>query len=168
MARCLWLIALCAVTVSPVLATAGDVTVQIVNYGMVQTKPLMLQGSAAPSSQPGQGEEEVTFQRTDQVPLRPGARFGVFILASMPNSPPGRMVTLRKVTRFPAPGLTNPETRKTILSEAVPITVRTGEPQGPFGYGLDHDWELRPGTWRIEFWYGDEKVAEQVFLLTTP
>ncbi len=165
MAKYLWLFAVSAISfIGP--AMAGDVTVQIVNYGMVQRKPLMLQNSSDATSTSGKGEQEVTFQRTDQVPLESGVRFGVFILASNPKLPNGQTVTLRKVTRFPSPGLTNPETRKTILSEAVPITLRTGEPQGPFGFGLDHDWELIPGTWKVEFWLGDEKLAEQAFVLT--
>ena len=163
-----WLLTVFAIVFSTAPAAAGDISVQIVNYGMVQRKPLMLQDNSEASSQSGKGEQEVTFQRTDRVPLEPGVRFGVFIVTTNPRLPNGQTVTLRKVTRFPAPGLTNPETRKTTLSEAAPVTVRTGEPQGPFGFGLDHDWELVPGTWKIEFWLGDEKLAEQAFFLAKP
>jgi hypothetical protein len=34
------------------------------------------------------------------------------------------------------------------------------------GYGLDQPWELLAGNWIIEFWNGDQKLAEQSFSVT--
>jgi hypothetical protein len=31
------------------------------------------------------------------------------------------------------------------------------------GYGFDHDWELVPGPWVLELWYGSRKLATHTF-----
>jgi hypothetical protein len=31
------------------------------------------------------------------------------------------------------------------------------------GYQFGHDWEIVPGTWTIELWDGDRKLASQSF-----
>jgi hypothetical protein len=32
-------------------------------------------------------------------------------------------------------------------------------------YSLRHEWEVVPGNWTIQIWYGDRKLAEQTFTL---
>jgi len=163
-----WLLAACLVAVTPIAGIAATATVQIVDYGTFAFDSPFAKGPTIAAGQTPKNEQEATFQRSDRVPLQLGIRFGVFIIVTTPGTAAGQSLALRKITRFPAPGLKNPETGKTVLSEATAVTVRLGEQQGPFGYVLDHDWELVPGTWKIEFWYGDEKLAEQAFIATKP
>ncbi len=36
------------------------------------------------------------------------------------------------------------------------------------GYKFEKDWELVPGTWIMQIWYGDQDVAEEVFTVFKP
>ena len=78
---------------------------------------------------------------------------------------PGSQVTFRKVIKHPpmrkpdksvSTGYERPET----------ATVRSDGTVGTFqGYGLDEEYECVPGSWRIEFWYGQQKLAAKTFSL---
>ena len=36
------------------------------------------------------------------------------------------------------------------------------------GYTLDDDWEVVPGIWTLQVWFGDRMLAEKRFTLTKP
>jgi hypothetical protein len=76
----------------------------------------------------------------------------------------GKSVTLKRVIHFPEPGLHNPDTEESILTSKVVFERAIGEVHF-FGYSLDHDWEIVPGTWIFELWINDRNVATKSFEL---
>jgi hypothetical protein len=74
----------------------------------------------------------------------------------------GDSVTLKRVIHIPEPGVHNPETGKTIVTSEVMANTRIGTMEIA-GYQFGHDWEIVPGTWTIELWEGDRKLASQSF-----
>ena len=80
------------------------------------------------------------------------------------GSPKGTPVQLRIVHIFPTQGLRNPETSLTFYREEYFNTVVIGEPSYQ-GYKLEREWEVVPGTWVLQIWHEDRKLADQSFTL---
>ncbi len=76
-------------------------------------------------------------------------------------------VPLRVVWRYPAPGLTNPETKASKTSDEYADTQLIGE-KFPVFWGLTQDWHLVPGSWTLEVFQGDRRLVTQQFELTVP
>ena len=76
-------------------------------------------------------------------------------------------VPLKTVWRYPEPGLTNPDTKLTKLSDEYLNTQEIGVAFPAF-WGLTQDWHLVPGTWTLEVWYGDRKLLSQEFQVVRP
>lgn len=74
----------------------------------------------------------------------------------------GDKVTLKRIIHVPEPGVHNPETGNTVLTCLVMADTRFGTMEIA-GYQFGHDWEIAPGTWTIELWDGDRKLASQSF-----
>jgi hypothetical protein len=94
---------------------------------------------------------------TTTVPGRIGVRFG-FRYRIIGD---GQSVTLRRIVHIPEPGVHNPE-KGIILTSEVHADTAIG-PLEIAGYQFGHDWEIVPGTWTIELWDGDRKLASQSF-----
>lgn len=136
----------------PIQAGAADITVRVDEFGIYRIE-----------STPNVRAE--LLRTTDRIPLVRGTTFGVSISVQGANT--DREWTLRKITRFPAPGLTNPQTGRTRRYSETLVTVRAGQmPRGLFTF--DHAWEMVPGRWTIEYWLGEEKLAEKRFTVVKP
>jgi hypothetical protein len=100
------------------------------------------------------------IEQTERVPGLIGTSFGVnFDVAGKPN---GESVTLRLITRFPAPGLRDPKTGKLFLTSENDRQFKIG--QLAFrSFTFDESWEIMPGTWSFEFWFGGKLLATQKF-----
>lgn len=132
---------------------AADISVHGVDFGIYR-----IEGS-------GSGREAKLVQKTDRIPLKRGTTFGVMV--DIHGAQDGRERMLRKITRFPAPGLKNPRTGKTRPYNETLVTVRDGDVlHGLFTF--DHAWEMVPGTWSIEYWLGDEKLIGKQFNVVKP
>lgn len=113
----------------------------------------------------GPSREARLLQKTDRIPLQRGITFGIMV--DIHGAKDGRERMLRKITRFPAPGLRNPQTGKTRPYSETLVTVRDGDLlHGLFTF--DHAWEMVPGTWSIEYWLGDEKLIGKQFTVVKP
>lgn len=144
---CLFLFAALLGT-GPLQSRAADVWMHGIDYGIYR-----IEGS-------GPGRTAKLLEKTDRIPLKRGTTFGVMVEILGPKD--GRERTLRKITRFPAPGLTNPRTGKTRPYSETQVTVHLGDTlHGLFTF--DHPWEMVPGTWSIEYWQGDEKIIDKQF-----
>ena len=101
--------------------------------------------------------------KTTVVPARRGVGFGIEYRVR--GAPKDVKVPLRMVTIFPSGGLHNPKTGKTVLRneyvEEKPVGALLLK-----GYTLDDDWEVVPGTWTFQIWFGDQLLAEKVFTVT--
>ena len=105
--------------------------------------------------------------------VRPGtrieARSGTIIGAELTivGAPRRGKVPLKVVWRYPAPGLTNPETKVTKTTDEYADTQLVGE-KFPVFWGLTQDWHLVSGTWILEVWHGDKKLVDQPFQILRP
>ena len=104
-------------------------------------------------------------QNTDRVPLTIGTSFGItFVVTSASNAP---NVKLRKIMRFPSPGLKNLQTGKTKSYDEAMMTYVPGQEQKAW-YTLEEPFELVPGVWKFELWDGNQKIGERAFTLSKP
>ncbi len=158
---CLLLIgALQAPAAEPRVARA-EIT-QVGLYGYKVTAQKTETGTAMGYVQTGTYEFHT---KTTTVPARLGAHFGFeYVLV---GSPKGAKVNVRKVVIFPQGGVTNPKTGKTVARDEYEETIAIGA-RNLRGYSLDEDWEVVPGTWTLQVWVGDRKLAEQSFTLVKP
>lgn len=99
-------------------------------------------------------------ERTTLIPASVGVSLGVdFEILGQPNGEP---VTIRFVTRFPAPGLRDPKTGKVHLTSVNDRQYRVGD-RSFRSYSFDEPWEIVEGTWALEFWYRGRILASQKF-----
>jgi hypothetical protein len=77
---------------------------------------------------------------------------------------PGKSVKVKRVVHFPEPGLRMPDNGNAILTSGSSFDRRIGDVHF-FGYHIDYDWEILPGTWTLELWINDRKVASKSFEL---
>ena len=106
--------------------------------------------------------------QTQRVPAAIGTRFGIAYV--LKGEPEGAVVPVQAYWRFPAQGITNPETRTTTFEWKTP-ELQCRVEQKPFclmGYPLQHPWELVPGKWTIEIWVEGAKRVEASFDLYVP
>ena len=112
--------------------------------------------------------KNVTYKfvsETTSVPARRDVGFGFEY--RIVGAPKGAKVPIRSVTIFPEGGVRNPKTGQIFLRSEYVGDKAIGEPILK-GYTLDDDWEIVPGTWTFQVWFGDQMLAEKSFTLTRP
>jgi len=120
--------------------------------------------SAAPGTASGTVDQLsgiALVQSTTAVPARLGVGFGFrYKIVGKPNA----VVSLKNVTHVPAPGMRNPETGNVTLTN---IFLQDRKVGGEFYrlYRFTNAWEIVPGLWTLELWYGDRKLLSQGFLI---
>jgi hypothetical protein len=92
-------------------------------------------------------------EETLRVPVRKNIKFGFEY--RFPNLPAGAKV--RQVIQHPK--MVKPD------GSVVTGSTREKEPGPYFAYALNYDYEMAPGDWRFEYWYGGKKLCEQTFQL---
>jgi len=147
--------ALCAV----VPATAQEVTgVTVVEHGLYTAE--VVSSEVLPN-----GIGRATLRNichvvtTRSVPALMNVMFGFRFIVE--GAPQGEVIELRRVTRYPVPMKPLPS-RPPVLEYDHTFGARIGV-LSYIGYGFDHAWELQTGPWTLELWYGQRKLAEQVF-----
>ncbi len=97
---------------------------------------------------------------TTVVPAQIGVRFGFrYVIA---GDPPGGDAVLKKVVIFPPAGVKSPMVAQPLRRNESTVKAKVGE-TGYTGYKFDDTWELVPGSWAIELWSGNRKLAEKTF-----
>lgn len=100
--------------------------------------------------------------RTTSIPIRRCVTFGFEYVVG--GGPRGAEISLRMVTRVPAPGLRNPHSGR-VAREIETVVPRQIGRRHLRAYTLEHEWELIPGTWALEIWQGRRRLAAQSFTL---
>lgn len=119
--------------------------------------------SAAPSSEMNVGiPNSRLLSRQDRVPAQAGTLFGLNF--TIPRGVVGEEVTLRRVIRFPTPGLTNPQGQLLVQNDKT-LKVRAGHPFTT-GYRLSEDWEIQEGEWIFEIWQDAQLLLSHPFYVT--
>ncbi len=96
---------------------------------------------------------------THVVPACKGTSFGAEVHVT--GAPEGTVVMIRDVTIPPHP-LTDPDAAKPWQQMVSEFPYAIGS-TGIDMYGFDEDWELVPGIWRQQMWYGDKKLLDWTF-----
>lgn len=141
-------------------AKAQQVTsIEITEYGIYTADVTGSQQSTSGISRNTVGNIRHAITTT-AVPAQIGVHFGFRYRVN--GNPPGGKVEIKKVTIFPPAGLKSPKSPQPVqkteytLARSIASTSYTD-------YSFDDDWELVPGTWTIQLWHGDRKLAEKVF-----
>lgn len=110
-------------------------------------------------------EGERLVEATTRIPVRIGVAFGSRY--RIEGQPEGSIATLRRVTRYPAPGARPPGAAAPLFESSAPQEVEIGGTSYA-DYKLEEEWELIPGTWTIEIWDGQRLLGSQQFTLVSP
>lgn len=102
----------------------------------------------------------VQSHATTRIPAKAGVNFGVAF--KFRPTPDGMPVDYRAVWRFPKPGLTNPDSKKTFLAYQSAPSMCAGH-VCVYGWSFSEPWETVPGTWTLELWRGNTKLHQQAF-----
>jgi hypothetical protein len=100
------------------------------------------------------------IESTTTIPARLGLEFGFRYIVV--GEPAGTEVTLDIVTVYPAQGLRDPNSRKSVHESRYQRTKKIGDTVY-LGYGLENPWEIEPGIWTFQIWYDNRKLADQSF-----
>jgi hypothetical protein len=82
------------------------------------------------------------------------------------GKPDGAAVNLRRVVVFPPPGLQSFPGKRVPRHEST-VEATIGQTNHNL-YSLEDSFELVPGIWTVELWYGNRKLATQSFILEKP
>lgn len=154
-------------------ATAQSITVQpaklqiaIVEYGLYDAAPG--QKIADPTMPSGTREIVSDLRLTRVTNIVPGEVETAFgIRYEVTGGPQSGGIPVTIVTRFPNPGMRNPQTGKTAAFIQEKYKLESGWEYAT-GFAFDKEWEIVPGVWSFEIWYDGKKMAEQKFTVTLP
>jgi hypothetical protein len=138
--------------------------IEIVEYGVYAAPSANT--VAAPGTASGVVHEVPQIklvEKTQTIPARVGVRFGIEY--RIVGSATDNQVNLKRMTIFPGGGLRNPSTGKVVTRDEATEPHAIGDLQYS-GYVFDDPWELVPGTWTIELWFEDKRLASQSFTVT--
>jgi hypothetical protein len=96
-------------------------------------------------------------ETTDTVVGRVGEAVGVEWRVD--GAPQGAPLQVEWVIRVPDPGMRSPQGETTHIAK-VPAGEIIGKDFAE-GYRFDNAWEIVPGVWTFELWYGDRKLASK-------
>jgi Domain of unknown function (DUF3859) len=149
---------------APALAQTKVTGAEIVEYGIytAEIQTAKRDSNGVLQSNLGDISHATT---TTSVPARHGVRFG--FRYKITGTPDGATIPLKFVTVFPPAGLSPPNMAQPIHNSESGQTVKIGD-TGYHDYGFDDPWELVPGPWTIQIWYGKTKLAEKNFTVTAP
>ena len=102
----------------------------------------------------------VSVEPTSEIHLKQGRRFGIdFEMSGISEQSAVVVATLTH------PEITKPDgTRITrSVDQMGPFPVSDGHIRSSYGFTFDHEYEMVPGTWRIEITYLGKVVAEKSF-----
>jgi hypothetical protein len=104
--------------------------------------------------------------QTNRIPTTIGVIFG--FKYSIKGLTPTNEVVFKKIVKHPP--IQKPD--GTIGTEYTSLKQHKTSPKGTFtgftGYEFDHSYELVPGDWVVELWYGEKKILEQTFQIFNP
>jgi hypothetical protein len=161
-------------TILLVAAAAGTSDAQVPKISRVEIVEAGVYRTEKSTTKPLTGVTTGTFstlsktelvEATNRVPGRLGASFGFRFQAV--GKPANAKIALTRVNLLPQPGMHNPKTGNTFVREEFPYTATIGQTIYT-GYTFDNDWEIVIGTWTLELWDDDRKLASNTFEVFKP
>ena len=161
------LIALILLAAGPSLAQAQTVAgIDILDTGVVSLKdPKTIKDTSISTGTRTQSDATIT-RSTTTIEVAPDVVFGAKVRVR--GQPNGTIARYRVVWKYPEPGLRNPNTGTTKLSDEFMDGQRLGSVKCCYCWKLGEEWTLVPGRWVVEFWDGERLLASQAFTLVKP
>jgi hypothetical protein len=159
----IWCMAISAVFIAgcAMSAYAADLQGAVIGrYGIYQSDVTKKEPAAKAAAGYKTVSENIVFMlQTDKIMAAAGTKFGFEYIIQ--GSPEGDKVDL--MVKYLHPPMTNPASGKTFAGQDIITEQRTiGGPE-LIGYEFDEAWEIVPGQWTIQLFYGDKKLAEKTF-----
>ena len=159
------LFALILLTLSATAQAQTSERITILDYGVVSGTT----GKTVPTPGTAMGiTREVSnfklVQQAETIVAKQGVRFG--IRYRLDGVARGKILKAKCITRFPAGGVTTPKGEK-VQADEYDCDLQAGEITWR-SYTFDDPWEMAPGDWSLEFWYGGKKIGEKRFAVVTP
>jgi hypothetical protein len=136
---------------------------EITQFGVYEYKVTNTQDLSGTAAGTLQSVDYKFVSETTTIKARRGVGFGIEY--RLLGSPKDARVPLRSVTIFPAAGLRNPKTGERFERNEYIEDKEIGSLLLK-GYTLDDDWEVVPGTWTFQVWFGDKMLVEKSFTVT--
>jgi hypothetical protein len=102
---------------------------------------------------------------TQTIPAILGSHFGFEY--KITGAPVGANVKVREIVLYP-PGGIRPPGKAAVNQYATEQNIAIGTKSRLTWYAFDDPWELVPGKWTFQVWYGNHKIAEQTFTVVKP
>jgi hypothetical protein len=150
----------------PPFCGAAENRARIIEYGIYKGAPeKTIKGSEAGTGDVELGGSIRLVKKTEKVPASLGTKFGIKFY--LPVELRKNEVVLKYV--FLVPGLKDPLTGK--IQERIEVPGKyDGGADGIalMFYDFTDKWELVPGKWTFQVFYGDEKLIEKTFTIVKP
>ena len=150
-------------------STASAQTIQridVTEVGIFRTETTAVE--AAPGTATGRVQKVINrklVRATTTIPARLGVNFGIqYDIVGRA----GASATLKVVWLIPQPGIRNPKTGNTTVRDVFDRSSIVGSTNNFSGFSFTHAWEIVTGTWAVEIWDGNRKLASQSFNVVTP
>jgi hypothetical protein len=157
-----------AILVAGVSGTFAQVTdrAEVIRYGIIEAKvSKVVEDKSISAGQRSNYEEGKITKETNRIKPEKDLIFGVEI--KMHGRPEGRQVRVRVVWLYPEPGLKNPNTGRLTLRDEFESTQKVGTTQ-IYQWTLGDEWTQVPGTWTVQLWKDDRRLAQQSFEMLEP
>jgi len=152
--------------VGPSMARAQTLAgIDILDAGIVKLQDVKTTKDASISTGSRTQSDGTITRSTTTIEAGPAVIFGVKV--RIRGKPDGKIVRYRVVWRYPEPGLRNPNTGITKLSDEFMDGQRLGSVKCCYYWTLGDPWTQIPGRWVVELWDGRRLLASQAFTLVT-
>ena len=149
-----------------IVAAAGVNGTEIVEFGIYEVETgERVEEKHAVTGYRSKPTRLVLREATNNVPAQQGMSFAAKF--RLLGEKMGEKVLITAVTRFPEPGLTNPETGVLRRYSQSAIQSAVGR-IFLHGYRLTQSWEVVPGDWALELYYEGRLIGRQAFTVGQP
>jgi len=154
------LLALCMVRFSSTAQAAQIDRVELTGYGILTNTGHTRIGVGTGGIPHNITRGDHIETTTNIIPACLGTGFGVRF--RIIGAPTGELADIVAVWRFPKPGLAVPGSAEPVLADQYAERHHIGG-QSYQSYEFDNRWELVPGTWSLEVWSKNRRLASHDF-----
>lgn len=162
-----FLLAFAFVALASTISSAAEIRrVDVYEFGTYSAEGSSYTHPYSPQGIKIEGHDGYThLETTRTVVAELGARFG--FRYRVVGTAPGVYVPLKMVWKFPPPGIVGRDPAHRVQHEVVEFDA-TSNDNYVITMSLESASDLVPGTWTLEIWSGDHKLAEQNFEVLPP
>ena len=158
---------LCIFLLIALPSVAADITdIEIIEYGIYSSETIGTIYAPLTTSGKYNLVKDITLvEKTDRIPATQGTKFGLFYLIN--GDLEDEEVKITEIVKFPAPGYRDMKTGKIYKKSEFSSIKKIGSKNFVAGVFAE-DWDLFPGTWQVQLWHNNQKLAEKSFTIFKP